>query len=400
MKKPKVHSFKSIEEAIKQPEVVISDFTKMEDSQSIHLAFQAAYEFKTRHQRFPNPWNQEDSDAFIRLVHEINDAHYKFENLNDFVLRLFSSTLVGQLSSMHAVIGGTTAQEVLKACSGKFTPIKQYFYFDCRECLPEKPFENLNVADFIVDENDASHLRRYKSQIAVFGRKFQQKLGKSKYFVVGAGALGCEYIKNMAMMGLGTKAEGGKLIITDMDTIEKSNLNRQFLFRSHDVQKCKSTVASAAAQRMNPDLNVEAHTNRVGAETEHIYDDTFFENLDGVCNALDNIDARIYMDRRCVYYHKPLIESGTLGTKGNVQVVVPYLTESYSSTQDPPEKSIPICTLKNFPNAIEHTLQWARDMFEGLFTNPATLATEFLRNSDGFIERVILYIPTSFNIKF
>lgn len=63
------------------------------------------------------------------------------------------------------------------------------------------------------------------------------------------------------------------------------------------------------------------------------------------------------MDRRCVYYRKPLLESGTLGTKGNVQVVLPYLTESYSSSQDPPEKSIPICTLKNFPNAIEHTLQ-------------------------------------------
>lgn len=64
-----------------------------------------------------------------------------------------------------------------------------------------------------------------------------------------------------------------------------------------------------------------------------------------------------YMDRRCVYYRKPLLESGTLGTKGNVQVVLPYVTESYSSSQDPPEKSIPICTLKNFPNAIEHTLQ-------------------------------------------
>jgi ubiquitin-activating enzyme E1 len=46
-----------------------------------------------------------------------------------------------------------------------------------------------------------------------------------------------------------------------------------------------------------------------------------------------------------------------LGTKGNMQVVVPFLTESYSSSQNPPEKSIPICSLKIFPNAIEHTLQ-------------------------------------------
>ena len=71
---------------------------------------------------------------------------------------------------------------------------------------------------------------------------------------------------------------------------------------------------------------------------------------------------------RCVYYRKPLLESGTLGTKGNTQVVLPNVTESYSSSRDPPEKSIPICTLKNFPNAIEHTLQWARDQFEGMYT--------------------------------
>lgn len=65
----------------------------------------------------------------------------------------------------------------------------------------------------------------------------------------------------------------------------------------------------------------------------------------------------MYVDRRCVFYRKPLLESGTWGTKGNVQVVIPFLTESYSSSQDPPEKRIPICTLKNFPNAVEHTLQ-------------------------------------------
>ena len=63
------------------------------------------------------------------------------------------------------------------------------------------------------------------------------------------------------------------------------------------------------------------------------------------------------MDRRCVYYRLPLLESGTLGTMGNTQVVIPGVTESYGSSRDPPEKSIPICTLKNFPNAIEHCLQ-------------------------------------------
>ena len=63
------------------------------------------------------------------------------------------------------------------------------------------------------------------------------------------------------------------------------------------------------------------------------------------------------MDQRCVFYVKPLLESGTLGTKGNVQVIVPHITESYSSSQDPPEKETPVCTVKNFPNAIAHTIE-------------------------------------------
>ena len=96
--------------------------------------------------------------------------------------------------------------------------------------------------------------------------------------------------------------------------------NRQFLFRPKDVKKPKSIAAAAAVRVMNPSLNIEASELRVGNETEGVYDEAFFNSLDGVANALDNVDARTYMDRRCVFYRKPLLESGTLGSKGNVQV--------------------------------------------------------------------------------
>lgn len=266
----------------------------------------------------------------------------------------------------------------MKACTGKFTPIYQYLYIDALECLT-----NLNPT-----EEDCKPIgSRYDRQIAVLGKTFQDKLGSLRYFIVGSGAIGCELLKNFAMSGIGA-GEGGKVVLTDMDLIEKSNLNRQFLFRPHDVQKPKSGTAAVAVKRMNPNVNVVAHENRVGVETEHVYDDKFFNELDGIANALDNVDARSYVDRRCVYYRKPLIESGTLGTMGNIQVIVPYLTESYNSSQDPPEKSIPICTLKNFPNAIEHTLQWARDIFEGVFKQAAENASQYISDPN-FIERVI-----------
>ncbi|EDO28719.1 predicted protein, partial [Nematostella vectensis] len=95
-----------------------------------------------------------------------------------------------------------------QACSGKFNPIYQLLYFDCLECLPEE-------SD--IPEDHISSLQtgsRYDGQIAVFGIEFQKKLGQQKYFVVGAGAIGCEHLKNFAMMGLGS-GEGGHIYTTD-----------------------------------------------------------------------------------------------------------------------------------------------------------------------------------------
>lgn len=379
VKVPKVVTFKSLEEAEREPSFVLSDWSKFDYPQNINIAFTALSRFNVQFSRNPRPWSNDDSAEFLKLCKE-RAEELKVDELNEKVLDIFAKISDGDLCPINAAIGGISAQEVMKACSGKFSPIMQFFSYDAIECLPE----DLSV---LTEEECAPIGSRYDSQIAVFGKSFQEKLGSLRYFIVGAGAIGCELLKNFAMMGIGA-GKDGELIVTDMDLIEKSNLNRQFLFRPHDVQSAKSRVAAAAVKRMNPELNVKYHETRVGAETEDVYDDDFFERLNGVANALDNIEARNYMDRRCVYYRLPLLESGTLGTMGNIQVVVPFLTESYSSSQDPPERSIPICTLKNFPNAIEHTLQWARDLFEGVFSQSPQNASQYI-NDIGFIDRTL-----------
>jgi len=384
VKMPTAVDFKSLSASLEDPEHVITDFAKFERPGQLHIAYQALHAFHKQKGTLPKPKNKEDCDAVFALAKEINESAgaAKQEELDEKLIMEFASQATGDVCPVQAVIGGVAAQEVMKACSGKFMPIKQWLYFDALECLPEE-----NKDDVLTEEACKPLGTRYDGQIAVFGKAFQEQLNKLKYFLVGAGAIGCEMLKNWAMMGVGCSPDG-EVTITDMDTIEKSNLNRQFLFRPHDVQKLKSGTAANAAKVMNPDLNIVSHENRVGPETEEVYTDDFFEKLDGVANALDNVQARMYMDRRCVYYRKSLLESGTLGTKGNVQVVIPHLTESYSSSQDPPEKSIPICTLKNFPNAIEHTLQWARDQFEGLFRQGAETAQQF-QTDPKFIERTM-----------
>ncbi|XP_037971257.2 ubiquitin-like modifier-activating enzyme 1 [Plutella xylostella] len=384
VKMPKKIAFKSLQESYKSPEFLISDFGKFDYPQQLHIAFAALHSFQAGEGRLPKPWSVDDSNKFLQYVKNQDILKESEIEVNVDLMEIFCKVSAGDLNPMNAAIGGVVAQEVMKACSGKFHPIFQWLYLDAIECLPKDRAG-------LTEENCKPTGSRYDGQVAVFGADFQKKLGDLKYFVVGSGAIGCELLKNFAMMGIG--AGSGTVYVTDMDLIEKSNLNRQFLFRPADVQNPKSSTAAKAIKRMNPSINVIAQENRVCPETECVYDDAFFSALDGVANALDNVDARIYMDRRAVYYRKPLLESGTLATKGNTQVVVPFLTESYSSSQDPPEKSIPICTLKNFPNAIEHTLQWARDEFEGLFRQAAEHAAQYLRDP-AFLERT-LKLPAS-----
>ncbi|EWY96521.1 ubiquitin-activating enzyme E1 [Fusarium oxysporum NRRL 32931] len=381
VKMPKIINFKDFTTALKEPEFLISDFAKFDRPQQLHLGFQALHAFQLTHKRLPNPMDNDDAIVVLGAAKKFAEQEGLDIQLDEKLLKELSYQAQGDLNPMAAYFGGIVAQEVLKAVSGKFQPINQWMYFDSLESLPTSTKRSAELCKPIGS--------RYDGQIAVFGTEFQDKIANLKQFLVGAGAIGCEMLKNWAMIGLGTGPEG-KIWVTDMDSIERSNLNRQFLFRADDVGQMKSDRAALAVQRMNPDLEGHMVTlkERVSPETENVFNEDFWRNLDGVTNALDNVEARTYVDRRCVFFQKPLLESGTLGTKGNTQVVLPHLTESYSSSQDPPEKEFPMCTIRSFPNKIDHTIAWAKEyMFEKLFVKaPQTVnlyltQPQFIENS-------------------
>uniref|UniRef100_A0A9J7ZI39 E1 ubiquitin-activating enzyme n=1 Tax=Cyprinus carpio carpio TaxID=630221 RepID=A0A9J7ZI39_CYPCA len=366
---------------IRDPGLVeMTDYGKTQRHLSLHLAFQALHRFTQKYSRAPHPRSQAGAEELVAITKELcKDA--KFDELDEDAVRQLSLVASGDLAPVSAFIGGLAAQEVVKACSGKFTPLRQWLYFDALECLPQ---ENDGV---LSEDACAPRDSRYDGQISVFGSAFQDKLKKQNYFLVGAGAIGCELLKNFALIGLGA-GEGGNITVTDMDSIERSNLNRQFLFHSKDIGRLKSEVAAESVKEMNPYMNITAHQNRVCPETEEVYTHSFYSNLDGVAAALDNVDARVYLDQCCVRNKKPMLEGGTLGSKGHTLVVVPHLTESYGPSTSGGQKAIPICTLKNFPHRIEHTLQWARDQFEGLFKQTAENVNNFLSDPT-FVDRTV-----------
>ncbi|KAJ7283525.1 ubiquitin activating enzyme [Mycena rebaudengoi] len=376
VKMPKTIEFKSLAESLKAPEFFITDFAKFDRPATLHAGFHALSEFQETHQRLPRPRNSEDAATVVALAKKLDSE------IDEKIVVELAYQATGDVAPLVAVIGGFVAQEVLKACSAKFHPMVQHMYFDSLESLPA------NLPSEAECQPTGS---RYDGQIAVFGKTFQDKIVNYRQFLVGSGAIGCEMLKNWSMMGLASGPRGA-IQVTDLDTIEKSNLNRQFLFRAKDLGKFKAEVAAAAVADMNPDLKgkILARQDAVGPATEDVYSEEFFENIDGVTNALDNVKARLYMDQRCVFYNKPLLESGTLGTKGNVQVVVPHVTESYASSQDPPEKETPSCTVKNFPNAIQHTIEWSRTNFDDFFVKPAQAVNAYL-SEPNYLESTLKY---------
>ncbi|KAL8237255.1 hypothetical protein R6Q59_018336 [Mikania micrantha] len=373
LKQPKVLKFKPLEEAIKDPgEFLLSDFSKFDRPPLLHLLFQALDKFVSEMGRYPVAGSEEDAQNLLSLVINMNNElkDGKIDQLDEKIVRNFAFGARAVLNPMAAMFGGIVGQEVVKACSGKFHPLLQFFYFDSLESLPVEP----------LDPNDLKPLNsRYDAQISVFGAKLQKQLEEARVFVVGAGALGCEFLKNLALMGVSC-GNGGKLTITDDDVIEKSNLSRQFLFRDWNIGQAKSTVAATAATLINPNFHIEALQNRANPDTENVFDDTFWENLSVVINALDNVTARLYIDQRCLYFQKPLLESGTLGALCNTQMVIPHLTENYGASRDPPEKQAPMCTVHSFPHNIDHCLTWARSEFEGLLEKTPAEANAYLSN--------------------
>jgi molybdopterin/thiamine biosynthesis adenylyltransferase len=214
---------------------------------------------------------------------------------------LFAFQCQGVFNPLCAFVGGVVAQECVKAITQKFTPVHQLFYYDAAEVLPDfdvaKHVSAIATSEQPKDEISGSLFQetyvasiaktaergdRYDGLRIVVGQDLIDRLAATNLFMVGAGAIGCELLKNYAMLGVGCEKKdaasgrkGGSVVLTDPDVIEVSNLNRQFLFREKHLRKPKSSTAAAAAIQMNKHLkgNIIARLDKVHEGTSHIFTD-------------------------------------------------------------------------------------------------------------------------------
>ena len=282
---------------------------------------------------------------------------------------------------LESIIGSILAHEVIKI-TGKYLPLNQELLFD---------FSALRGGDICVRNNE------FYDITSTLDRKILKKIKQQNIFMIGSGALGCELSKNLGMLQFCSNKKS-HLSITDMDTIELSNLNRQFLFRSDNLGDYKSSVIQKRLKEYTPKMNVNSYNLEVGEVNKDTFNSKFWNNHNLVINALDNLEARKYVDSKCVLHSKALFESGTLGCKANTQIIIPNKTATYSELTDIEDKSIPMCTIRNFPNKFEHCIEWGLEIFDKLFNESIKNLKLFLVDKDK-LKKELLSLDNSIVLK-
>jgi molybdopterin/thiamine biosynthesis adenylyltransferase len=163
------------------------------------------------------------------------------------------------------------------------------------------------VDALLIDDDD-----RY-SRLRLISWWRQERLRSARVLVVGAGALGNEVVKNLALLGLGTT------YLIDFDEVEPSNLSRSVLFREEDGGQPKAKVAARRALELNPEITIiPIHGNVITDLGLGL-----FALVDLVIGCLDNREARLWVNRQCWKTSTPWIDAGIQEIQGVVKVFVP-----------------------------------------------------------------------------
>lgn len=162
-------------------------------------------------------------------------------------------------------------------------------------------------APLLIDDHD-----RY-ARFRLIGWWEQDKIAAARVLVVGAGALGNEVLKNLALLGV------GHVMVIDYDDIEDSNLTRSVLYRSRDNGRFKVEAAADAVRDINPDVHIEPVVGNILTDVGL----GVFAECDVVLGCLDNREARLWVNRCCWKVGTPWVDGGIQVVSGVLRTFTP-----------------------------------------------------------------------------
>ncbi len=180
-------------------------------------------------------------------------------------------------------------------------------------------------------------IKRYSRQLVLpdFGSKEQHRLKKAKVAVTGAGGLGCPTATYLTLAGI------GEIHIFDMDKIELTNLNRQFLYSPSDVGKSKAKLAAKKLGAVNPSIKLE------GIEERITYDNAFdlLKGYDAIVDGTDNFPVRYAVNDAAAVNRIPLFHGAVLMYEGRAMSIIPGESACFRCVfpSPPPLGMVPTC---------------------------------------------------------
>ena len=396
-KMPFINKYLSFKESINIPFIKTSEeqtFTEQEEDKmyqnDLYLSFILAIsEYFNNNKKYLNDDKikiiKKSENLFNKIIEHEKEIGINYENSEeDNDIQKFDKNIAYniinffqyQIMPMCSLVGGFISQEIIKA-TGKYTPLNQWLFFD----LYNYKFKYGKIND----DNNINN--RYHDQICLFGDEIQNKLQNLNIFICGAGAVGCELLKNLALMGVST-GNNSSLIVTDYDNIENSNLNRQFLFNNQNINQPKSKIACEEIRKMNREFNCKHLHQKVNKETENIFNKDFWENQNIIISAVDNNLARKYLNEKCHKYNKIFLNIGTSGITARADIIIPKITYPLHVDLDENINTFNMCTVKKFPTKIEHCIEWSNEIFYKLFNENFKIFKIFLSDKDKYIKEL------------
>ena len=190
-----------------------------------------------------------------------------------------------------------------------------------------------------------------------YKNNIKDAMSSSKILLIGVGGIGCEILKYL------TKHNPSKLHIVDMDIIELTNLNRQFYFKKQHIGHFKAETAYKILKKESPSLKINFSNKNIFCKE---FDINFFKGFNLVIMALDNEEARSYVNKICYKAKVGIFEGGSTGFSGQSYVILPDLSRCYDCVSKPKKKSFAVCTIRTLPSKIEHCLVWGKNVFNNL----------------------------------
>ena len=358
----------------------------------LFITFKNIMDFYEANNRLPELNNLNDAHEIHQKTFQLYNILKKqkiewFKNAieyNENIPINISKWAKAEIPCITAFLGGIVAQEIIKV-TGKYFPIDQW-----------KIFDFLNFSPTFNDERNNSNNNRYSDQISIFGQELVNKIQNTKVLVAGAGALGCEIIKNLSLLGVGAinnkenVFDNQNVVVVDNDLIELSNLNRQFLFHRKNIGESKAICSCNSAKKINNEINYKPICEKLCYDTEKKLSKSFYGQFDIAFSCLDNYEGKMYLDNKCTLFEIPSILGGALGPKAKTMNFIPYETACLNDIPESTEKEIEdtSCTLRFFPSKIEDCIDWARKVvFEDFFI-------ELIKNLKDVLEKDEIFLKS------